>query len=54
MIERERHGLEMEKERQIGLAELQLFHYLLAAHIQVSGDRGTQFPMLCIAKACKY
>lgn len=35
-IERGRQGLEMEKERQIGLAESQLFHYLSATHTRVS------------------
>ncbi len=35
-IERGRQELEMEKERQIGLAESQLFHYLSGTHTRVS------------------
>lgn len=54
-IERGRHGLKMEKDRQIGLAESQLFHYLSATHTHVSvhTHTHTQFPALCLAKDCK-
>lgn len=48
-IERGRLLLEMGNETQIGLAESQLLHYLLATHTWVSAHMHKS-PMLCLAK----